>query len=81
MASLPVSAIGFEGYEKRLEVSFFEPGIFADPGGMGLRSLSKAQLDEILEPAECTIVASLSNDYVIPISSLNLASLCILTKL
>ena len=64
MSSMAVSAIGFEGYEKRLEVSFFEPGIFADPGGMGLRSLSKAQLDEILEPAECTIVASLSNDYV-----------------
>ena len=64
MASLPVSAIGFEGYEKRLEVSFFEPGIFADPGGMGLRTLSKSQLDEILGPAECTIVASLSNDYV-----------------
>jgi S-adenosylmethionine decarboxylase len=62
--ALPVSAIGFEGYEKRLEVSFFEPGIFSDPGGMGLRSLSKSQLDEILEPAECTIVSSLSNDYV-----------------
>lgn len=62
--ALPVSAIGFEGYEKRLEVSFFEPGIFADPGGIGLRSLSKSQLDEILEPAECTIVSSLSNDYV-----------------
>jgi S-adenosylmethionine decarboxylase len=62
--ALPVSAIGFEGYEKRLEVSFVEPGIFADPAGMGLRSLSKSQLDEILEPAECTIVSSLSNDYV-----------------
>ncbi|KAK9277765.1 hypothetical protein L1049_007312 [Liquidambar formosana] len=62
--ALPVSAIGFEGYEKRLEISFFELGIFADPEGRGLRSLSKAQLDEILEPAECTIVASLSNDHV-----------------
>lgn len=72
--ALPVSAIGFEGYEKRLEVSFFEPGIFADPGGIGLRALSKAQLDEILEPAQCTIVASLSNDdldsYVLSESSL-----------
>ncbi|CAK9182355.1 unnamed protein product [Ilex paraguariensis] len=61
---LPISAIGFEGYEKRIEISFFEPSIFADPEGKGLRSLSKAQLDEILEPAECTIVASLSNDHV-----------------
>lgn len=31
---------------------------------MGLRSLSKDQLDEILTPAECTIVSSLSNDLV-----------------
>ncbi|RVW44633.1 S-adenosylmethionine decarboxylase proenzyme [Vitis vinifera] len=62
--ALPVSAIGFEGYEKRLEISFSEPGIFSDPEGRGLRSLSRAQLDEILEPAECTIVGSLSNDIV-----------------
>jgi len=59
-----VSAIGFEGFEKRLEVSFFEPGLFADPAGMGLRALSKSELDEILTPAECTIVSSLSNDYL-----------------
>lgn len=63
MAS-PISAIGFEGYEKRLEISFFEPSVFADPQGRGLRSLSKAQLDEILKPAECTIVSSLSNDHL-----------------
>ncbi|KAL2528383.1 S-adenosylmethionine decarboxylase proenzyme 1 [Forsythia ovata] len=62
--ALPVSAIGFEGYEKRLEISFSEPGIFAEPGGRGLRSLSKSQLDEILLPAQCTIVSSLSNDQV-----------------
>ncbi|KAJ0038668.1 hypothetical protein Pint_23399 [Pistacia integerrima] len=61
---MAISAIGFEGYEKRLEISFFEPGIFADPEGKGLRYLSKAQLDEILAPAECTIVSSLSNDHV-----------------
>ncbi|XP_075480564.1 S-adenosylmethionine decarboxylase proenzyme-like isoform X1 [Primulina tabacum] len=62
--SLPVSAIGFEGFEKRLEMSFFEPSIFADPEGKGFRSLAKPQLDEILGPAECTIVACLSNEYV-----------------
>lgn len=62
--ALPVSAIGFEGYEKRLELTFYEPGIFADPEGMGLRSLSKSQLDEFLKLAECTIVSSLSNDFV-----------------
>ncbi|XP_051141514.1 S-adenosylmethionine decarboxylase proenzyme-like isoform X1 [Andrographis paniculata] len=68
------SAIGFEGYEKRLEISFFNPGIFADPENRGLRALSKAQLDEILAPAECIIVASLCNDevdsYVLSESSL-----------
>ncbi|KAK6157736.1 hypothetical protein DH2020_011984 [Rehmannia glutinosa] len=62
--ALSVSSIGFEGFEKRLEISFFEPSIFADPEGKGLRSLSKSQLDEILGPAECTIVASLSNEHV-----------------
>ncbi|PKI61905.1 hypothetical protein CRG98_017631 [Punica granatum] len=64
MTMMGVSPIGFEGYEKRLEISFFELGIFVDPEGKGLRSLSRAQLDEILTPAECTIVSSLSNDHV-----------------
>lgn len=71
---MALSAIGFEGYEKRLEISFFRPGLFADPEGRGLRSLTKSQLDEILTPAECTIVSSLSNDdvdsYVLSESSL-----------
>ncbi|XP_061362083.1 S-adenosylmethionine decarboxylase proenzyme-like [Gastrolobium bilobum] len=62
--ALTGSAIGFEGYEKRLEISFFERGVFADPEGLGLRALSKDQLDEILKPAECTIVDSLSNAYI-----------------
>ncbi|KAK9107127.1 hypothetical protein Syun_023138 [Stephania yunnanensis] len=72
--ALPTSPIGFEGFEKRLEISFYEPGIFADPAGKGFRSLSNDQLDEILGPAECTIVASLSNadvdSYVLSESSL-----------
>ncbi|KAK4803239.1 hypothetical protein SAY86_001442 [Trapa natans] len=59
-----VSAIGFEGFEKRLELNFFEPSPHADPEGMGLRALSRSQLDEILKPAECTIVSSLSNAYL-----------------
>ncbi|KAF5763721.1 putative adenosylmethionine decarboxylase [Helianthus annuus] len=58
------SAIGFEGFEKRLEISFYEPGFFTDPEGRGLRSLTKNQLDEILTPAQCTIVSCLSNDFV-----------------
>ncbi|XP_051122391.1 S-adenosylmethionine decarboxylase proenzyme-like [Andrographis paniculata] len=59
----PVSPIGFEGFKKWLEISFTEPSIFADPDGKGLRSLSKAQLDEMLESAECKIVDLLSNAY------------------
>lgn len=71
---MAISAIGFEGFEKRLEITFFEPSIFVDPEGRGLRALSKAQLDEILGPAECTIVDSLANEsvdsYVLSESSL-----------
>ncbi|XP_042514823.1 S-adenosylmethionine decarboxylase proenzyme-like [Macadamia integrifolia] len=82
--AFPVSAIGFEGYEKRLEISFFEPGIFSDPGGKGLRSLTKTQLDEILTPAECTIVGSLSNaevdSYILSESSLFVYSYKIIIK-
>ncbi|KAL0450398.1 UNVERIFIED_CONTAM: S-adenosylmethionine decarboxylase proenzyme [Sesamum latifolium] len=82
--ALPLSAIGFEGYEKELEISFSEPGVFADPGGRGLRSLSKGQLDEILEPAQCTIVSSLKNDevdsYVLSESSLFVYSYKIILK-
>ncbi|XVF34336.1 hypothetical protein REPUB_Repub18cG0051100 [Reevesia pubescens] len=68
------SPIGFEGFEKRLEITFFDPPIFNDPNGLGLRALSKAQLDSILEPACCTIVSQLSNSnfdsYVLSESSL-----------
>lgn len=82
--ALPVSPIGFEGYEKRLEISFFESSIVADPRGNGLRSLSKSQLDEILNPAECTIVSSLANDdvdsYVLSESSLFVYSHKIIIK-
>ncbi|CAM8881405.1 unnamed protein product [Rhodiola kirilowii] len=84
MATAPVSAIGFEGYEKRLEISFFAPSIFSDPEGRGLRALTKSQLDEILKPAECTIVASLSNEdvdsYVLSESSLFVYSYKIIIK-
>ncbi|KAK3018706.1 hypothetical protein RJ639_005047 [Escallonia herrerae] len=82
--ALPLSAIGFEGYEKRLEISFSEPGLFADPGGNGLQALSKDQLDTILKPAECTVVSMLSNDevdsYVLSESSLFLYSYKIIIK-
>ncbi|CAN6245086.1 unnamed protein product [Urochloa humidicola] len=70
----PVSAIGFEGYEKRLEISFSEASVFADPNGRGLRALSRVQIDSVLDLARCTIVSELSNkdfdSYVLSESSL-----------
>ncbi|CAA6672231.1 unnamed protein product [Spirodela intermedia] len=68
------SSIGFEGYEKRLEITFFPASTSADPETRGLRALSRAQIDFILEAAQCTIVSQLSNQsfdsYVLSESSL-----------
>ncbi|KAF5199603.1 S-adenosylmethionine decarboxylase proenzyme [Thalictrum thalictroides] len=52
---IPQSAIGFEGFEKRLEINFSEAPIFVDP--QGLRALTRAQIDSILDAARCTIVS------------------------
>jgi S-adenosylmethionine decarboxylase len=71
---IPQSAIGFEGFEKRLEINFSEAPIFVDPQGLGLRALTRAQIDSILDAARCTIVSQLSNadfdSYVLSESSL-----------
>lgn len=71
---MAISPIGFEGFEKRLEITFSEAPVFVDPKGLGLRALTRSQLDSILEPACCTIVAQLSNSdfdsYVLSESSL-----------
>ncbi|XP_068648070.1 S-adenosylmethionine decarboxylase proenzyme-like [Aristolochia californica] len=71
---LPASPIGFEGFEKRLEISFLESPQFVDPQGRGLRVLSRSELDSILDAARCTIVDELSNkefdSYVLSESSL-----------
>ncbi|XP_071686464.1 S-adenosylmethionine decarboxylase proenzyme-like [Rutidosis leptorrhynchoides] len=79
-----MSAIGFEGFEKRLEICFFNPGPSADPEARGLRALTRTQIDEFLAPAECTIVSSLSNDevdsYVLSESSLFIYSYKIIIK-
>ncbi|KAI3444073.1 hypothetical protein Pfo_000738 [Paulownia fortunei] len=81
---MAISAIGFEGFEKRLEITFSEPPMFADPNGLGLRALTRAQLDSILEPACCTIVSQLSNteldSYVLSESSLFIYPLKIILK-
>ncbi|KAF8400457.1 hypothetical protein HHK36_013755 [Tetracentron sinense] len=78
------SPIGFEGFEKRLEISFSEAPIFVDPQGLGLRALTRAQIDSILEPAQCTIVSQLSNSrfdsYVLSESSLFVYPLKIIIK-
>ncbi|PKA57593.1 S-adenosylmethionine decarboxylase proenzyme [Apostasia shenzhenica] len=68
------SPIGFEGYEKRLEISFLEAPVFVDPHGRGLCALSQLQIDSIVEAAKCSIVSQLSNkdfdSYVLSESSL-----------
>uniref|UniRef100_A0A1D1YXD3 S-adenosylmethionine decarboxylase proenzyme n=1 Tax=Anthurium amnicola TaxID=1678845 RepID=A0A1D1YXD3_9ARAE len=67
-------SIGFEGYEKRLEITFSNAPLFVDPEGWGLRALTRAQIDYILKAARCTIVSQLSNkefdSYVLSESSL-----------
>ena len=55
------SPIGFEGYEKRLEITFSDAPVFVDPCGRGLRALSREQIDSFLDLARCTIVSQLSN--------------------
>ncbi|KAK4415137.1 S-adenosylmethionine decarboxylase proenzyme [Sesamum alatum] len=81
---MAVSAIGFEGFEKRLEITFSEPPVFLDPNGLGLRAMTRAKLDSILEPACCTIVSQLSNtefdSYVLSESSLFVYPLKIILK-
>lgn len=71
---MAVSAIGFEGYEKRLEITVSPGPTFLDPHGRGLRMLSRPQIDSILDLAFCTIVSNLSNkffdSYVLSESSL-----------
>ncbi|KAH7569274.1 hypothetical protein ACOSP7_012618 [Xanthoceras sorbifolium] len=68
------SPIGFEGYEKRLEIAFSVPSFFTDPSGLGLRALTRPQIDSFLDLAQCTIVSQLSNSefdsYVLSESSL-----------
>ena len=43
--SSPASPIGFEGYEKRLEITFSDAPVFEDPCGRGLRALSREQIE------------------------------------
>lgn len=81
---MSASAIGFEGFEKRLEITFSEAPLFKDPNGLGLRVLTRSQLDSILEPACCTIVSQLSNSdfdsYVLSESSFFVYPLKIILK-
>ncbi|XP_031285063.1 S-adenosylmethionine decarboxylase proenzyme-like [Pistacia vera] len=80
----PPSPIGFEGFEKRLEITFSPASIFTDPSGLGLRALTRSQLDSILDLAQCTIVSHLSNSefdsYVLSESSLFVYPLKIILK-
>ncbi|KAJ7566018.1 hypothetical protein O6H91_02G085000 [Diphasiastrum complanatum] len=74
----------FEGFEKRLELEFFASPNFLDMDGLGLRLLTREQLDKMLRAAECTIVSELSNEwfdsYVLSESSLFVYPLKIVLK-
>lgn len=63
----------FEGSEKRISISF-GPAAHSNPVYGGLRALSRAQLDSILDLAACQIVSARHNDhfdaYVLSESSL-----------
>lgn len=69
-----VASPGFEGFEKRLDIEFRPAPVFRDPEGQGLRAIPRAELDNMLRAAECTIVAQMSNEeldsYVLSESSL-----------
>lgn len=78
------SPIGFEGFEKRLEITFSQAPISVDPHGLGLRALTRSQIDSITDAARCTIVSELTNadfdSYVLSESSLFIYPLKMIIK-
>lgn len=79
MAADPTNP-GFEGVEKVLEIDFTP-----DCGpARGLREITRAQWDEVLQDARCTILDTLSNDrvdsYVLSESSLFVYPLKLIMK-
>lgn len=58
----------FEGPEKTLEVCFrsnkIGPAPFSVNGKIGLRTLAKSDLDLVCKRARCTILSSISNQYL-----------------
>ncbi|KAL1195608.1 S-adenosylmethionine decarboxylase proenzyme 4 [Cardamine amara subsp. amara] len=61
---------GFEGFEKRLELRFFDD----DNNPMGLRLIDFESLDQVLNEVQCTVVSAVANRsfdaYVLSESSL-----------
>ena len=51
-----LSSIGFEGFKKRLEITFWEPSIFKDPQRLSLQVLTCSQFNSVLEPANFLVV-------------------------
>lgn len=54
----------FEGSEKRISVTFAPAPGAAAPPASGMRALSRAQLDAMLDLAACQIVSTRSNPHL-----------------
>ncbi|KAG2300162.1 hypothetical protein Bca4012_011758 [Brassica carinata] len=66
---------GFEGFEKRLELRFFDDNtIITNNNPMGLRLIDFESLDQVLNEVQCTVVSAVANHsfdaYVLSESSL-----------
>ncbi|XP_010492932.1 PREDICTED: S-adenosylmethionine decarboxylase proenzyme 4 [Camelina sativa] len=69
-----MSVPGFEGFEKRLELRFFDDDNSITSNPMGLRLIDFESLDQVLNEVQCTVVSAVANRsfdaYVLSESSL-----------
>ncbi|XP_013665933.1 S-adenosylmethionine decarboxylase proenzyme 4-like [Brassica napus] len=72
-SDLPMAVSGFEGFEKRLELRFFNDSI-TNTNPIGLRLIDFESLDQVLNEVQCTVVSAVANHsfdaYVLSESSL-----------
>lgn len=80
----PPTAVLFEGAEKKLHITFTPPQTAIQSGVVGLRALTRKQINLITDAAKCTILSAVSNDavdaYLLSESSLFLSETDIMLK-